>query len=88
MGAIGHVIPGAQVSGLFTSRSESELTLGSTQARLVDLESGKDVAQGERGELWVRGLNVMKAYHRNPEATKDTFSPASSQTPCISRLQS
>lgn len=40
----------------------------------MDLESGKDVTQGERGELWVRGLNITKGYWSNKEATKGTFS--------------
>ncbi|MGB6430075.1 MAG: AMP-binding protein [Candidatus Acidiferrales bacterium] len=30
---------------------------------------GKPVAQGEVGELWVRGPNVMKGYYRAPEET-------------------
>lgn len=50
-----------------------------SQARIVDVESGKNVAQGERGELWVRGLNITKGYLRAPEATKSTFSLVSHQ---------
>jgi len=40
-----------------------------TEARIVD-ESGDDVAQGERGELWMRGPQIMKGYLDNPQATK------------------
>lgn len=46
--------------------------LSSTEARVVDPE-GNDVAQGERGELWVRGPQVMKGYLNNPEATAATI---------------
>ncbi|KAF9984650.1 putative fatty-acid--CoA ligase FadD10 [Mortierella antarctica] len=43
------------------------------EVRLVDPESGKDVARGERGEIWVRGPNVMKGYRNNVKATKETI---------------
>ncbi|MEM5341001.1 class I adenylate-forming enzyme family protein [Paraburkholderia azotifigens] len=36
--------------------------------RFVGLD-GVDVAQGEVGELWVRGPNVMLGYYRNPQQT-------------------
>lgn len=42
------------------------------EARLVDGE-GKDVPNGERGELWVRGPCVMKGYHNNPASTAKTM---------------
>ncbi|KAF9929579.1 putative fatty-acid--CoA ligase FadD10 [Modicella reniformis] len=43
------------------------------EARLVDPETGKDVAMGEPGELWVRGPNIMKGYRNNVKATRETI---------------
>ena len=42
------------------------------QVKLVD-ENGKEVAQGEKGELVYKGHNVMKGYYNNPEATANTI---------------
>ena len=47
--------------------------LPSTECRLVDPESGEDVAEGERGELWIRGPQVMAGYLGNDEATASTI---------------
>jgi 4-coumarate--CoA ligase len=44
------------------------------EAILVD-EDDKEVSRGERGEVWVRGPNVMKGYWNKPDATKGTFGP-------------
>jgi acyl-CoA synthetase (AMP-forming)/AMP-acid ligase II len=49
--------------------------LPNTECRIVDPESGADVPAGERGELWVRGPQVMKGYLNNPEATAATLDP-------------
>ena len=43
------------------------------EAVLVDVETGEEVAEGERGELWVRGPNVMAGYLGNDEATAHTL---------------
>jgi acyl-CoA synthetase (AMP-forming)/AMP-acid ligase II len=44
-----------------------------TEARLVDPETGEDVPEGEAGELWIRGPQVMRGYLDAPEATAETL---------------
>jgi len=43
-----------------------------TECRLVDPETGEDVAEGERGELWISGPQVMAGYLNNEEASAAT----------------
>lgn len=51
----------------------SGVTVGSTEIRLVDPDTGEDRDVGQEGELWVRGPQVMKGYLNNPEATRNTI---------------
>ncbi|HEY4202450.1 MAG TPA: long-chain fatty acid--CoA ligase [Devosiaceae bacterium] len=44
-----------------------------TDLRFVDIDSGKPVAQGERGELQIKGPQVMIGYYNDPEGTKGAF---------------
>ena len=60
------------------TRTEDPLELRATtvgralphvEVRIVDPESGRDVARGAQGELWCRGYPVMRGYYKLPEAT-------------------
>ena len=44
-----------------------------TECMIIDLESGKPLVSGERGEVCVRGPQIMKGYLNNPEATAQTI---------------
>src|ERR1041384_2510416 len=44
-----------------------------TECKIVDLESGEALGPGEKGEVCVRGPQIMKGYLNNPEATARTI---------------
>jgi acyl-CoA synthetase (AMP-forming)/AMP-acid ligase II len=44
-----------------------------SECKLVDPETGEEVGPGGRGELWVKGPNVMKGYLNNADATAATL---------------
>ncbi len=51
----------------------SGVTISNTESRIVDPETGEDRGVGERGELWVKGPQVMVGYLNNPDATAATI---------------
>ncbi len=66
-------------AGLFLDIRDTRRKAGSagkpvmhTEIRIVD-DTGSDVAQGETGELLIRGPNVTPGYWNKPEATEAAF---------------
>lgn len=41
--------------------------------RIVSPDSGEDLPVGERGEVWMRGYNMLDGYHRDPEKTAEAI---------------
>ncbi|KAL2036688.1 hypothetical protein N7G274_010559 [Stereocaulon virgatum] len=64
----GIVIP----TGLSDETGSVGCLLSNSQAMLVD-ENGKEVATGERGELYIRGPQVSPGYWKNDRASKETM---------------
>jgi fatty-acyl-CoA synthase len=51
------------------------VVLPELEVAIVDPCTGVNCAAGERGELRVRGYNVMKGYYNNPDATRAAITP-------------
>jgi long-chain acyl-CoA synthetase len=49
------------------------LPLLNTDIKLKDPATGEEVAQGEPGEMCIKGPQVMVEYYKNPEETKNVF---------------
>ncbi|GLJ40643.1 hypothetical protein SUGI_0839070 [Cryptomeria japonica] len=47
--------------------------LPSIEAKIGSLKTGKPLSPNQKGEICIRGPNIMTGYFNNPNATKDTF---------------
>jgi len=45
------------------------------EVRIADVVSGREVATGEQGEIWLRSEQSMTGYLNQPEATAETITP-------------
>ena len=43
------------------------------EVRIVDLETGRDLPPGGRGELWVRGYCLFEGYYKSPEKNAESL---------------
>ncbi len=66
--------PVATANPLFGTRRAGSigLPLPDTDAKIVDMETGRDLAPGEEGELAIRGPQVMPGYWHRPEESAAT----------------
>ncbi|WP_028921180.1 class I adenylate-forming enzyme family protein [Pseudonocardia acaciae] len=55
--------------------------------RVVDPATGADLPDGEVGELWFRGPNVVRGYWNNPAATEEAFTDGWFHSGDLGRVQ-
>ncbi len=62
------------------------IPLPDTDAKIVDLETGRDLPAGEPGELVIRGPQVMKGYWNRPEETAQAMAGGWLHTGDVARM--
>ncbi|MGK7940628.1 MAG: long-chain fatty acid--CoA ligase [Crocosphaera sp.] len=56
-------------------RGSSGQPIPHTEIKIVDLNTGESVPQGQRGVVMIRGPQVMQGYYKKPEATAKAIDP-------------
>lgn len=49
--------------------------LSGVSVRIIDFDSGEEMPVGERGEVWIKGYNMLDGYHRDPVKTAEAIDP-------------
>jgi long-chain acyl-CoA synthetase len=49
------------------------LPILNTDIKLVDHATGKEVGEGQPGEMWIKGPEVMVGYYKKPEETRNVI---------------
>ena len=63
------------------------IPISDTECRIVDVKDGKtDLLVGESGELLIKGPQVMKGYHNNPQETAETLTDGWLHTGDIAKM--
>jgi len=62
------------------------LPLPDVDCRIVDLDTGLDVALGERGELLIRSPQIMRGYHNRPDEDAITLTDGWLHTGDVARM--
>ncbi len=64
---VAHIVPAKKPRS-----GAAGLTVSNTQCRIVDIETGANLPAGKKGELWIKGPQVMQGYLNNAQATAET----------------